>query len=1010
MPISSSGRRWRATASLATAATALALVSTGQSGSQAATPSEKPRAGRAAHATFDVRYPDSTTARVAAAKVDARAGKRAAVRSLRAKLGSTATIDIDGLTGTPRWIVDLGDGRLTGPSGKRPADIALGFVRDNLAAFGLEQSDMSSFRLRNSYRDIAGIRHVSFRQKFGGVAIFGFGLRASIDSRGRIVEIGGSPVPGALLTARPAAKLTGADAIARAKRVAGDAVTRATSDDRAEQVLVVTRDKTYLGWQTVTMASDVPALSVVDAATGRLLFHRPLGADDNDPERAAEPAAKPAPKSTGVAFEYFPGAPRGGSYHGVNFTKKGWLGPHATKLSGNNSHAYSDLDDSNNASKNEQVGPSAGQRWDYRLVPFDVPSVSFCGNPYPCSWDPETPFSWRTNRKQNTTQVFYFVNKFHDHLLKAPIGFTEDAGNFERVNSTKQGKAGDAVRTETMDGANTAGGVPDGAHLDNANMETPPDGMAPRMQMYLQHQPGTSYPDGDPFPANNTGDEGDTVYHEYTHGLSNRLVVDPTGNSGLLGQQAGSMGEAWSDFYAFDYLVAEGYQPDTATEGDVRLGIYDGAGQPLVRTSGLDCPVGGSSPDCDNPDVGHTGGYTYDDFADVIGFPEVHADGEIWAQTLWDLRNALGVRTTRMLVTRAMELSPVDPSYLDMRNAILVADGAVYGGEHLSDLWELFAARGMGYYAGTFGGNDASPAADFTTPPASVQMATVTGTVTDDADGSPVAGVPVSVAFQGGAGLVNPTAITAADGTYSMQVPTGDYGKITTGGQGYEYQETSISVTAGGPNVADFALRRDWAAEAGGGTIADFTGPDYSFFGCGPYEAIDLSQVTGWGSTTGDDFGTPTNTFVPKEIVVQLPAVVDASAIGVDPAATCGDGGSASLGDYRIETSANGSTWNIAAEGTFTVDDRGRINELTPASTTGNGIQYVRLTMLSNQTPDFATNCPLGAFSGCSYTDLSEITVYGAPTDPDARRPVGALGADRTRTAYWRPWRQLTAS
>ena len=35
--------------------------------------------------------------------------------------------------------------------------------------------------------------------------------------------------------------------------------------------------------------------------------------------------------------------------------------------------------------------------------------------------------------------------------------------------------------------------------------------------------------------------------------------------------------------------------------------------------------------------------------------------------------------------------------------------------------------------------------------------------------------------------------------------------------------------------------------------------------------------------------------------------------------------------------------------------------------------------MLGNQTPDFATNCPGGAYSGCVYTDVSEIAVYGTP-------------------------------
>ena len=29
----------------------------------------------------------------------------------------------------------------------------------------------------------------------------------------------------------------------------------------------------------------------------------------------------------------------------------------------------------------------------------------FCSNPWPCSWNPNKAFSWRTNRAQNATQV-----------------------------------------------------------------------------------------------------------------------------------------------------------------------------------------------------------------------------------------------------------------------------------------------------------------------------------------------------------------------------------------------------------------------------------------------------------------------------------------------------------------------------------------------------------------------------------------------------------------------------
>jgi hypothetical protein len=140
---------------------------------------------------------------------------------------------------------------------------------------------------------------------------------------------------------------------------------------------------------------------------------------------------------------------------------------------------------------------------------------------------------------------------------------------------------------------------------------------------------------------------------------------------------------------------------------------------------------------------------------------------------------------------------------------------------------------------------------------------------------------------------------------------------------------------------------------------------------------IDSSQATVWGSTTGNDAGDPTNVFVPKFVVIALPAAVDVADFAVDPSAGCGDGGSASTGDFRIETSPNGTTWTQAASGTFTLDDRGRLNTVTPTAGT-HGVRFVRFTILGNQTPDFATSCPGGAFSGCSFTDLTEIEVHGA--------------------------------
>ena len=97
----------------------------------------------------------------------------------------------------------------------------------------------------------------------------------------------------------------------------------------------------------------------------------------------------------------------------------------------------------------------------------------------------------------------------------------------------------------------------------------------------------------------------------------------------------------------------------------------------------------------------------------------------------------------------------------------------------------------------------------------------------------------------------------------------------------------------------------------------------------------------------------------------------------VDPSANCGDGASASTSGYRIETSADGTTWTTASQGTFTADDLGQLNSLAP-SAGATGVRFVRFTILGNQVPDFATDCP-GPFTGCVHADLTELEVYGTP-------------------------------
>jgi hypothetical protein len=71
------------------------------------------------------------------------------------------------------------------------------------------------------------------------------------------------------------------------------------------------------------------------------------------------------------------------------------------------------------------------------------------------------------------TQLFYNINWFHDWYY--PAGFNEASGNAQTSNFGRGGVEGDPIRAEAQDG----GGA------NNANMSTPADGAAPRMQMYL---------------------------------------------------------------------------------------------------------------------------------------------------------------------------------------------------------------------------------------------------------------------------------------------------------------------------------------------------------------------------------------------------------------------------------------------------------------------------------------------------------------------------------------------
>lgn len=594
-----------------------------------------------------------------------------------------------------------GGGFLTAPSEGRPATVALDYVRGHPGTFDLDESDLKGLHLVRAYRSGSGAAHLQWEQYYRGIPVFGPGLRANVDADGRLINVGGGAQPDpAVASIEP--RLSALEALLAAGRAAG--AERSTSFAGGQRAsLTVFGER--LAWRVLLRADPRHVYdAVVDAISGDTLYRVNL-----------------VREATARAFDNYPGAPLGGAQVDKLFPESGddpWL-TLSDRLAGDNAHVFSDPNDDIDGFPpadpspplSDEIAPSAPGAWNYAQDARAATPGQLCPAAG-CTWnDFASGFSWTVNRAQAGTQLFYFVNTYHDHLRDAAgIGFDDSSGNFEGV---------DRVEAQVDDGAATdMGQFPDCAHTNNAFVIPVPEGTPLVMQLYLW---SSLCAPGPPLNDVNPADDALVVYHEYTHGMTNRLVTDAAGFPGLNGPQPGAMDEGFADWYALDMLNAQGLEPDSAAPGELVLGKYE---HDQLRTQPFDCPVGPPAATCPGTGTAGSGGYTYGDFGRILSGPEVHADGEIWVETLWELRARLiadhgageGIGRARALVTDGLRLAPANPSYLDMRNAILQAD-LNRGFRDRDRIWAVFAARGMGFRASTTGNNDTAPVQDFSLPP-----------------------------------------------------------------------------------------------------------------------------------------------------------------------------------------------------------------------------------------------------------------------------------------------------
>jgi hypothetical protein len=74
-----------------------------------------------------------------------------------------------------------------------------------------------------------------------------------------------------------------------------------------------------------------------------------------------------------------------------------------------------------------------------------------------------------------------------------------------------------------------------------------------------------------------------------------------------------------------------------------------------------------------------------------------------------------GARLADTLVLRGMQLAPCNPSFVDMRDSILLADSELTGGENRAIIWRAFASHGVGLLAASSNASaDETPGTNFT--------------------------------------------------------------------------------------------------------------------------------------------------------------------------------------------------------------------------------------------------------------------------------------------------------
>lgn len=708
-------------------------------------------------------------------QTDAAAGKRIKSASEEAQklLGDSdpqIKIERGAELGMPEVIESLGS-LLSSRSDRSKVSLLRQFIVRNNSLFGIEKDDADALEVAADYSNPENkLSFVHLQQKINSVPVFQGEIKAGFTVNGEMIRVINNLAPGTPQVSPSAEFGSAADAVVNVSKFAGLSVQPASLKQRSGTEFVfefddtearspITAEKFYFpvragemrpAWRILYWTRDAAYYVLSDAATGKLLWRKNISENQTLPatynvygntSAFIKSADSPAPCSPGCSDPNNCPQPPAisrtdftliGNEAPYEFNDLGWIPDNGLPVrtpadpnitDGNNCEAGIDRDGTNGV---DPMGHAVGNpfrvfSYTYNPAPGNPPPPD---DPLPPNPQPYPPTQFQQGVIANG---FHLVNRWHDELYR--LGFTEQAGNFQHFNFGRGGAEGDRISFEMQDGSGTNG----------ANFSTPADGGRPRMQMYIW-TPGT--------PARDGALDATIVLHEITHGLTSRLHGNSTG---LNTNMARGMSEGWSDFYA-NALLSE---PGDAPCGTYAVGSYIAFelvpanhyyGIRRYPTTRIGCTGPNGLPH--NPlTFGHlnTGNCSNIPSAFPRGplgstiCDQIHNAGEIWSQALWEVRGFLieqhggaeGNRRALQYITDGMKFSPINPTMLQARDAIIAAASASIPAD-VQFIWRGFAARGMGFSASIISTSPANVVEAFDTP----NVAIGTGFSVSDAPGN----------------------------------------------------------------------------------------------------------------------------------------------------------------------------------------------------------------------------------------------------------------------------------